>query len=193
MDKRDQIYNTTLKLFIRNGYGQTSMSQIASAVGLTKAGLYHYFKTKEELLFLIHERSLKKQLLPLLRKAEKIGDPRERIAFFIKTLTTKTMATDASVKVLVHEIGNLKPLHRKKVQAVWKRALDLIRNALSEIEENGTELNLNKTFAAFAAMGMCCWTIYWFDYDKKESADELADTYLKIFLNNPLSNQPVED
>jgi len=170
-------------MFVANGYWQTPMSQIASAVGLTKAGLYHYFKSKEELLFVIHEEDLKKNLIPILEQAEKIVDPKERLAWFIKAFTKRAMAADPSMKVLIHEVGNLKPQHQKEIQSVWKRTLDLLRNALAELEKTGGSKKFNKSFAAFAALGMCSWTLYWFDYDRKESADELAETFKEIFLN----------
>ena len=64
MDKLEQICKTALEMFVVDGYNKTPLSKIASAVGLTKAGLYHYFKSKEELLFLIHEQDLKNTFIP---------------------------------------------------------------------------------------------------------------------------------
>jgi len=182
MDKLDQICNTAFELFLTDGYAQTPLSRIASAVGLTKAGLYHYFKSKEELLFLIHERHLQKHMIPILEKAERIADPQERIATFIRAYTRHAMTEDASARVLVHEVGNLMPHHRAKIESVWKRTLDLLRNAVAEMQNEGTAKRLNRTFAAFAALGMCTWTFYWFDYERRETVDELADTYAEIFL-----------
>ncbi len=183
MDKLEHICDTALHLFTENGYGQTPLSRIANEVGLTKAGLYHYFKSKEELLFLIHDRHLKENLIPILEKAETIPDPWERITFFIKTYTKYAMGEDASTKVLVHEVGNLMPQHRQIIRGVWRRTLDLLRHAIFEMEKTGRSKKVNATFAAFAALGMCTWTFYWFDYDRKESADELADTYTEIFMS----------
>ena len=182
MDKLDQICSTALEMFIADGYSQTPLSRIASAVGLTKAGLYHYFKSKEELLFLLHERNLSNHFIPILEEAEKIHDPELRIDFFIKTYTKRAMAENASARVLIHEVGNLMPHHRDMIRSVWKRALDLLRNAIVELEKSGRTKPFNKTFAAFAALGMCSWTFYWFDYGRKGSAEELADTYAEIFL-----------
>lgn len=182
MDKLQQICDKALEMFIAHGYAQTPLSRIASAVGLTKAGLYHYFKSKEELLFLIHDRHLKANFIPILEQAEEIADPQERITFFIRTYTKHSMTEDPSPRVLIHEVGNLLPQHRRVITDVWKRTLDLLRNAISELEQTGGISEVNKSFAAFAALGMCSWTFYWFDYDRKDSADELAETYVDIFL-----------
>lgn len=189
MDKLEEICDTALEMFLANGYGQSPLSRIASAVGLTKAGLYHYFKSKEELLFLIHERHLKKHFIPILEKAERIPDPEERISFFMASYTKHALVEDASAKVLIHEASHLLPHHRKKIEDVWRRTLDLIRNAFVEMEKAGKIKPLNKTFAAFAALGMCSWTFYWFDYDRRETADELSRTYVEIFLHGLMDQE----
>jgi AcrR family transcriptional regulator len=181
-NKMEEIYDTALKLFVADGYDQTPLSRIAKALGVSKAGLYHYFSSKEDLLFFIHDWHLKNNLIPMLDAAERIPDPEERIAFFINSYTKKLMAADAATRVLVHENRRLKPAHQEKIKSVWRRVLNLIRDAFSEMEAMGKIRRTNKTFAAFAALGMCSWTFYWFDYDRKQSAQELADTYVQILL-----------
>ena len=66
MNKKVEIYEKALELFIAEGYDHTPLSRIAKALNLTKAGLYHYFHSKEELLFFIHEHNLKKDFLPII-------------------------------------------------------------------------------------------------------------------------------
>ena len=75
-------------LFLEHGYDNTPVSLIAKTVGLTKPGLYHYFQSKEKLLFLIHEYYLKKDFIPIIEEAERISDPEERISFFLKGYTS---------------------------------------------------------------------------------------------------------
>ena len=186
-DRLEKIYVKALELFVANGYDQTALSQIAKELGLTKAGLYHYFSSKEDLLFFVHERHMKRVFIPILEAAEKISDPEERIDFFIKNYTLKAMTRDASTRVLVHETHNLKAENQKKIAGVWRKGLDLIRRSLSEMEVRGKVENINKTFAAFALIGMCSWTFYWFDYERKDSGEELADTYARIFLKGVLN------
>ena len=54
------------------------------------------------------------------------------------------------------------------------------------MEALGRVEKINKTFAAFALIGMCSWTFYWFDYERQESGEELAETYARIFLKGVL-------
>lgn len=188
MSRRDEIYEKALELFIKEGYDQTPLSRIAEALSLTKAGLYHYFSSKEELLFHIHEHHLKKNLLPILDDAEKIADPEKRIAYFIKKHTQNGVTKDASLRVLIHEVNRLRPEHREIIRKTWRRVFDLIRDGLSEMEASGRIRKMNKTFSAFAAIGMFSWTFYWFDYERKDSAGELADTFVDILFNGLFQN-----
>ncbi|WP_051184844.1 TetR/AcrR family transcriptional regulator [Desulfatiglans anilini] len=182
MDKRDRICDKALELFLRDGYEQTPLSRVAKALGLSKAGLYHYFSSKEELLFQIHERQMERTFIPVLEKAEKIADPTERVAFFMREYILHAMTQDPSVRVVVHETQNLARTHRARIDRVWRRGFDLIRNALLEMKAAGKAKDVNMTFATFGALGMCSWIFYWFDYSRQESARELADTYVEIFL-----------
>ena len=187
MDRRAEIYEKALELFIAEGYDQTPLSRIAKELNLTKAGLYHYFKSKEDLLFAIHEYNLKKDFIPILNAAEKIPDPEERIAFFLTNYTQKSLTKNAAAKVLIHEVNRLKPEHREKIKKMWRRGYNLIYNAIAELERSGRVKGINKSFATFAAIGMCSWTFYWFDYDRKQSGSELSDSYVNIFFKGILN------
>ena len=92
------------------------------------------------------------------------------------------MSKDATSRIAVHEARRLKPHHFKKAQKVWRMTYDLIKDAISEMQAKGKAKEINSAFAAFAAIGMCSWTFYWFDYSKKESGEELSKTFVEIFL-----------
>ncbi len=96
------------------------------------------------------------------------------------------MARDASQRVLVHEVGKLTPEHRKVINESWRRFFDIIRNSISELETLNESKKINKTFAAFAMIGMCRWTFNWFDNERKNTADELIQTYEEIFFKGIL-------
>jgi TetR/AcrR family transcriptional regulator, cholesterol catabolism regulator len=188
MDRREEIFEKSMELFISEGYDNTPVSQIAKALNLTKAGLYHYFRSKEELLFFNHMHHLEKKLLPVLDEADTIKDPVARITFFVRSYIVQALTQDAANRVLIHEVNKLSPEHREQIKQIWARALKLLQDAISELKVAGKTKNFNITFAAFAALGMCSWTPYWFDYDRRESANELAETYVTLFLKGLLVN-----
>lgn len=186
MDKREEIYEKALELFIAEGYEQTPLSRIAKALGITKAGLYYYFSSKEELLFFIHDRNIKRDLFPIIEAAEKIADPEERISYLIEHYTKASMTRDPSQRMLIHELGNLTPEHRKIITGRWRKFFDLIRYTFAELERMGKIKEFNKTFAAFALIGMCRWTFNWYDSSRGDAAEELCNTYNEIFFRGIL-------
>src|SRR5580700_6785988 len=68
-DKREAIVRTALEAFLADGYAETSMSSVAAKVGGSKATLYNYFKSKEELFAAVVERKCE-QIRKLLNEAE---------------------------------------------------------------------------------------------------------------------------
>jgi AcrR family transcriptional regulator len=181
MDTKKKIYRTAAKMFLEKGYDNTPMSHIARELGLSKAGLYHHYPSKENLLFDVIDDLNEKSFIPVYEEAVKISDPEKRLIFFLRRFT-ELMTIDASSRIAVHEVKKLKPHHFKKVTKSWRMTYDLIKDAISEMQASGKAKKINSAFAAFAAIGMCSWTYYWFDYSKKESGEELPETFVEIFL-----------
>ena len=117
-----------------------------------------------------------------MESAEKIGDPAKRISYLIEEYTKASMTRNASERVLINQVGKLKPEHRKIINQTWRRFFNLFRDSISELEEQGKCKKINKTFAAFALIGMCRWTFNWYDKERKDSSKELIDTYNEIFF-----------
>ncbi len=99
LDRRSMVYSKALDLFIQRGYSGTSISMIAKALGMSKANLYHYCTSKEDLFYRVHLDHLEKRLIPFIEEAERVPDPKERIAFVLRHLTLLN-ATDKACRVL---------------------------------------------------------------------------------------------
>lgn len=182
MSKKLEICDEAIKLFCERGYDNTPMSHIAKALDVSKAVLYHYFSNKEELLFSIIDYQMEKYLSPLIDHAAVIADPEQRLRCFLKSYT-KLIASDSNSRVVLHETHRLSPEHFKIIQGRHQRVYRLIHDAIAELEAQGRIKAPDKAFYAFAAIGMCSWTFYWFDHNRGESADRLADTYINLFFN----------
>ena len=181
MEKKEEICKKTQKLFVERGYDNTPMSFIAEELGLSKGGLFHHYKTKEDLLHDIIANLLERNFVPLIENARKISDPKQRIIYFIDSYT-KLMASDNAAKIVMHEAQRLDPVHYKEVRKIWRQTFDFLCDALSEMQRSGEGKQLNSKFVAFATIGMCSWIFYWFDYSRKESVQELSDTFVEILL-----------
>src|SRR5713226_2567579 len=77
--RRAEICRTAAQIFRDRGYDATSVSDIARALGMTKAGLYHYVDSKEALLFEIMTYGLDRVRDEVVLPARAIRDPEERL------------------------------------------------------------------------------------------------------------------
>ena len=186
-DRLEEACDAALRLFLARGYDNTPMSRVAQELGLTKAGVYHYFESKEHLLYLIHKNTMQRMLLPVVEQAEREPDAETRLRTFL-TEYARLATRDASARLLINEAKRLSPEHFKEIQKIWRRGFELTRNAIATLQAEGRcKAGLNPTFAAFAALGMCTWIFYWFDYSRPDDSAEVPATMAEVFLRGVLN------
>lgn len=185
-EQASRVADTALKLFLEHGYDATPMSLVATHCGLTKAGVYHYFESKEELLYYLHKRHIDCLLLPMLDAADQIADPEQRLRSFLINYAT-LLTRDPSLRLLINETKRLSPPHVEEIRDAWRRGLHLVRDAISQLKKARRLLpGRDPTYSAFAAIGMCSWICNWFNYSRAESGPEVASTMVEIFLTGLL-------
>src|ERR1051326_9311689 len=90
-------------IFCEKGYEGASMRDLSRAAGMSLAGLYHYFESKEELLYLIQKHTFRTIIERLEQRLEGTGDPEQRIRIFIENHLEYFLANKEAMKVLTHE------------------------------------------------------------------------------------------
>lgn len=186
-----EIYSKALDLFVKNGYDATSMAMIAKASGMSQGNLFHYCLSKENLLYSIHLDYLQKHFIPFLEEAEQLSSAMDRIAFVLRKVTLLNTSSRAS-RVLLHEIHNLNKVHYNEVTTIWRRAYELFRSTVEELQEAGRARKFRSSFLTFLAFGMPFFTIYWWDYSRQNNAEELAEVVAQTFLNSLTPEAPYE-
>ncbi len=182
-ERNAEIYTKALDLFLKNGYDATSMSMIAETLGMSKANLYYYCASKENLLYQVHIDFLQKRFIPILEEAGRVPDPAERVALFLRKFTLLNTSSRAN-RVLVHEVHRLDRNHHNEIVLIWRRAYDMVRDALKELQRSGRAPKQRGSFLTFMWIGMVFWVVYWFDYSRQANAEELAEIIVQTFMNS---------
>jgi AcrR family transcriptional regulator len=178
----DEVVKVALRLFLDRGYDNTPMSLLAKKLGLTKAGIYHHFPSKEDLLFVVHMTAMQRQLKPVFEAVARESDPEQQLRTFLYD-HTRMLARDPAAMLMIREARRLSPKHLQEIKKTWQHGLDVVRNAIVALQRQGRcRRDFNATFAAFAAIGMASWICYWFDPKRPESAEPLAQTVADIFI-----------
>src|SRR4051812_24285385 len=145
--RRVEICRTAAQIFRDRGYDATSVSDIARALGLTKAGLYHYFDSKEALLFEIMTYGLERVRDEVLLPAREIRDPEERLRQIVLRHARITTDGRGAVAHLGDEIRALPPVARRQIEEKMRLYFDLLRGTLVELKAAGKLHDVDPTVA----------------------------------------------
>ena len=191
--KLEHILRTSARIFAEKSYHSTSMRDLSRATGVSLAGLYHYCKSKEELLFLIQDHCFGRVLERLEQRTRGINDPLEKLRIFIDNHLSFFAANLAEMKVLSHEAESLAGDLHKLVSTKKERYARVARKILREIaEQERTNAGVDLTVATYALFGMMNWIYNWYDPRGKLSVNQLVDNITRLFVGGFLSTADAE-
>jgi len=141
---------------------------------MTKAGLYHYFDSKEALLLEIMTYGLERVRDEVVLPARAIRDPEERLRQI--AMRHARIATDGqgAVAHLADEIRALPPGARRQIEERMRLYFDLIRGTLRELKSSGRLRPVDPTVAAFSLLGMILWLPRWYRQGGRLSQKQVA-------------------
>jgi TetR/AcrR family transcriptional regulator, cholesterol catabolism regulator len=181
--KLEFILRTAARIFAEKNYHSTSMRDISRETNVSLAGLYHYCKSKEELLFLIQDNCFGRVLERLEQRLEGVDDPIAKLSIFIENHLSFFAANMAEMKVLSHEAESLRGDLYTHVSTRKDKYTKLARLILRDVQtsrENQQPVDL--TVATYALFGMMNWIYNWYDPSGKLKVDDLAQHLTQLFL-----------
>jgi AcrR family transcriptional regulator len=185
--KLELILRTSARIFAEKSYHSTSMRDIARATGVSLAGLYHYCKSKEELLFLIQDHCFGRVLERLEQRIAGVDEPLTKLHIFIDNHLSFFAANMAEMKVLSHEAESLEGEMHRHVSTKKDRYARRARKILREIQDERRQQPVDLTVATYALFGMMNWIYNWYDPGGKLSVRQLVDNITRLFLSGFLS------
>lgn len=173
-----QIYAVAARLFIEKGVAATSMNDIAEAVGITKAGLYHFVPSKEELLKSLIVRAYEIYDRDVDRPARRIADPLQRLHFIIRNhlynVGRHRTETQNPVTILLDDPAAVTPSTASLLVKRKRKYYALLRDTLDALEKRGQLADIDPTVAAFSLVGMILWLARWHRTGGRLSLDEIV-------------------
>ncbi len=179
-DRTIEIYNKAAEIFHEQGFDATSMSSIASAVDLTKAGLYYYIESKEDLLYAIMNFAMERLETLVIAPSREVVDPQQRLISIISRHARLLTEGSKAITILTDEIDGLKPKHRKQILDRKRAYLELVRDTLDALHAAGMLRDVNTTVAAFSMFGTLLWLPRWFDSAGALSSEQVTEQVVHI-------------
>jgi AcrR family transcriptional regulator len=180
--RRAEICRTAAQIIRDRGFDATSVNDIARALGLTKAGLYHYISGKDALLLEILSFGMDQIDAEVVVPVRAIADPVERLRQLVIRHASIVTRGQGAVTHLGGEIKSLPPAARKKVERRMRLYFDLVRDTLRAIKAAGRLRDVDLTVAAFSILGMILWIPRWFRPDGSLTAEQVSEEIAKLAL-----------
>jgi AcrR family transcriptional regulator len=176
------ILDHATDVFCKKGYEGASMRDLSRATGMSLAGLYYYFESKDRLLFLIQKHAFTTILEMLKVRLEDVADPEERFRVFILNHLEYFVDNQQALKVLSHEDESLKTEMGSEISAIkreyYRICLGLMQNLRRE-----RDLGFNPRTAVMSLFGMINWIYTWYNPRVDGNAEALSKQMGDLILN----------
>ena len=187
-----QIYRVAAALFCEQGFASTAMSEIAAAVGVTKAALYYFVPGgKQELLYAVMSFGLDRLEEQVIAPARGIADAETRLRAIIRDhlrIITEGMTARGynPVTIVVEETGGLNKTQRRQIDQRKRAYVDLIRDTLRQLRAEEKLSALDETVAAFSLLGTMLWVARWYAPKGRLNAEQITEEILNLVLGGLL-------
>ncbi len=187
---RDRIIETSLRLFEANGYHRVTVDQIVKESATSKGGFYHNFKSKDELLYTIHDHFISYVLEKGQEAYEKWSTPTERLHAIIKSFVMMIDLYKSEVTVFYQESSYLAPEYYREIEMKRDRYKELMFKVIQDgIDCGEFRKELPVPIISMAIFGMINWIYKWYQKEGRNTIEEIANIYADIILHSALTEE----
>jgi AcrR family transcriptional regulator len=179
-DQRDRILLRATEAIAELGYGSASMTQLAQACGLSKAGLYHYFPSKDAILFESLDRYTKLLLDRLAEVRARGLEPGQELGEMVRTLMLQYRDSRAHHVALLNDVKSLEPAAREQIRAQERAVVDQLAETLERVAPGRFDA-LTRKPATMALLGMINFTFAWLRPDGPMSHEQYAQLVIDLW------------
>jgi AcrR family transcriptional regulator len=168
-----EIIETGARVFHEHGYDSGTLEDVATALDLRRASLYHYLRNKAQLLYFIFDRALTTSLFRLDEIAQ-ITAPHERLTALVAHQVQMVSGDPSLFAVFFDNRPRLDGIFQERIAGKEREYVCRVTDMIAALSESGELDVVDATYAAHAFIGMTSWTYKWFDPAVDASADTVA-------------------
>lgn len=183
--KTSNILDSAAALFSREGYPAAKMQDIAKACGATKSMLYHYFPTKDDLLFAVLQEHLSQVLAALEEAVQTPGEAEVRLAALVRNYTQKSVQSRQRHMIAMNDVKYLPQEKQTPLLDLQRQVIQVATGLLQSIHP-GLPKRLYKPYTLLL-LGMLNWTDIWYRPEGPIKPKELCDRITRLFLHGLLA------
>jgi AcrR family transcriptional regulator len=177
-----RVWDEAARLFWKNGYAATSTRELAEAIGIQKASLFHHIGSKERLLFELCADSLEKMDAGVRQAIEEEDDPVARIRRMVVAHVTFLLEDRDKHAIMLTELRSLSPVRQRRILELRSNYEHLVRDTIAGAQRaGGLREDISAQELSLGLFNLLNWTIFWYDPEHGKP-DQLADMFGRLFF-----------
>lgn len=188
----DRLLTASAELMATRGFGQTSIRDVATATGMSLGGMYYYFKNKEDLLFLIQEKTFGSLLEIQEKTVAAGGSATDLLDRLIKNHLAYFISHFNELKVCTFELESLRGERYENVAQLRRRyflCMARVVGELNGVAADEAEHHPRVRHRTLFIFGMLNWVFMWYDPERDNSVEALGDEMVSLVLDG-LNGEP---
>ena len=187
-EKRKVITREAAKLFAKKGFDGTSVSELAAACKTSKSLVYHYYTSKESILFAVMNGHMD-LLVGVVEQLNERDKPAEDLFYDLsRELLRQYGGASNHQKVLLYELDNLPPTDRKQITAKQRIIIDYTESLLAQLAPKDSDHGRLRAHVMLF-FGMLNWTHNWFKPSGAITRDDIADMAASSAINAVINSE----
>ena len=187
---KERIIENALLLFEENGFHAVTVDKIVQVSGTSKGGFYHNFKSKDELLYTIHDSFINYILDKAQEAYERYDTPAERLFETVKSFVMMFELFRSHVTVFNQEYHYLSDDYFHAIKVKRSRYKEIMFRIIEEgIECGEFRREIPFQITTMAIFGMINWTYKWYKDTGKYSIQEIALIYADMMMHAVLTKE----
>jgi len=180
--KRQGILSRSAALFAEHGYTGTSITMIAEACGVSKALMYHYYSSKDAVLFDLLQDHLQNLVAVVEATAQSAGKPEEKLFAISAALLEAYRGADAEHQVQISSLKLLPPAQQETLKEMERKLVVIVSDAIADaIPHAAKKRHLLKPLT-MSLFGMLNWHYLWFRDGKGITREKYARMVTSLIL-----------
>lgn len=186
---KERILKGATELFASKGFDGTSVRNIAEKAGLSVPGMFHYFSSKELILFEIMTLFMDNAYKKIMEIYDVDMGPVEKLSEICKFYVEQYAGHKAQLTILISERKSLAPEHRKICITKERDYVKALKSLFKDLAERKLLKPIDHSILAFIFFGMVHWTYRWYDPKAKGGIgpNQLGKIFSEVFLRGILS------
>lgn len=177
------ILRTAAHLFATRGYERTSIADLAEACELSRGALYHYFDSKEAILFAMLDSLVRSLLTHLEQAVADGGTPLDKFERVIEAFVQHNARSPEEQIVLLNDLGALQAKEQRQITQTERKIVELVGRLLGAIDMGEKMTQKNARVYTMMLFGMINYTYTWYRAEGPVKPKDFAQMATTLFLN----------